>query len=106
MNNQLTSGWKAIALIVAVFLSANVKADGFYVGAGAYKTDISIDAFDDDDYAPAAFLGYQFLDTNILMLSAELGYYNLGEYDENNGQCVAAPSEHHELLGSSRYHGN
>jgi len=60
--------------------ATSANADGFYIGAGAYKTDMSIDEFDDDDYVPAGFLGYQFLDTNVLMLSAELGYYDLGDY--------------------------
>jgi opacity protein-like surface antigen len=59
-------------------------ADGLYIGAGAYKTDMDIQGFDDDDNTPAAFVGYQFLDTNLLMLSAELGYYDLGDYSGAN----------------------
>jgi hypothetical protein len=73
-----------IGLIASSTLWAlSVSADGLYIGAGAYKTDMNIEQFDDDDYVPAGFIGYQFLDTNVLMLSAELGYYDLGEYSGN-----------------------
>lgn len=81
-----------LVLVMAICWAKNVSADGFYIGAGAYKTDVSFDNFDDDDYAPAAFIGYQFLDTNVLMLSGELGYYDLGDYEGNsievNGSAI------------------
>ena len=83
MRNRVLSGWQIIVLVVAACWVTNASADGFYIGAGAYQTDVSIDDFDGDDYAPAAFIGYQFLDTNVLMLSAELGYYDLGDYSGN-----------------------
>lgn len=74
-----------MGLLACVTLWAgSAGADGLYIGAGAYKTDMSIDEFDDDDYVPAGFVGYQFLDTNVLMLSAELGYYDLGDYSDTN----------------------
>ena len=77
------SGLISGLLLAAVLWTSGACADGFYIGAGAYVADVSIDDFDDDDYTPAGFLGYQFLDTNVLMLSAELGYYDLGDYRDN-----------------------
>ena len=77
-------------LACATLWVASANADGFYIGAGAYKTDMSIDEFDDDDYVPAGFLGYQFLDTNLLMLSAELGYYDLGDYSGSDYEVDAS----------------
>jgi hypothetical protein len=74
----LCSGLAALLALT----STAVSADGFYVGAGAYKTEIDLEDYSDDDTVPAAFVGYQFLDTNFLMLSAELGYYDLGDYSE------------------------
>jgi hypothetical protein len=80
-----------IGIIVSAALWAvSANADGFYIGAGAYKTDMEIDDFDDDDYVPAGFVGYQFLDTNVLMLSAELGYYDLGQYSGNQYEVDAS----------------
>jgi Outer membrane protein beta-barrel domain len=81
----------AVGFAASVALSASTaSADGFYLGAGAYKADMNIDDFDDDDIVPAAFIGYQFLDTNILMLSAELGYYDLGDFNGENYEAEAS----------------
>ncbi len=80
----------SIALAIIFILCASISnADGFYVGAGAYKADMNIEDFD-NDYVPAGFVGYQFLDTNVLMLSAELGYYDLGETDSNSYKVDAS----------------
>ena len=74
----------SIGLTVIFLLWASIShADGFYVGAGVYQADMDIDGFD-EDYVPAAFVGYQFIDTNFFMFSAEVGYYDLGETDSNN----------------------
>jgi opacity protein-like surface antigen len=73
---------RALLAWILIF-SAAANADGFYIGAGVYETSVSFDALDDDDYTPAAFVGYQFLDTNFLMLSGELGYYDLGDYSDD-----------------------
>ncbi len=71
-------------LAASLALSASaVSADGFYIGAGVYKSDMDSNAFSDSDTVPAAFVGYQFIDTNFFMLSAELGYYDLGDYSKN-----------------------
>lgn len=81
---------KSIGLAITFTLWACIaNADGFYVGAGAYKADMDIADFD-DDYVAAGFVGYQFLDTNFLMLSAELGYYDLGETDSNDYKVDAS----------------
>ena len=67
-------------LFLAGFLlpALPAAADGLYLGAGGYLTDIEMESVSDDDITPAAFVGYQFLDSNFLMLSLELGYYDLG----------------------------
>ena len=90
MKKKVPSGWNVVLLVVAVLWASGANADGFYIGAGAYKTDVSIDDFDEDDYTPAAFVGYQFLDTNFLMLSGELGYYDLGDYDGDDVEVDAS----------------
>ncbi|MFT5710921.1 MAG: hypothetical protein ACI8QT_001621 [Halioglobus sp.] len=77
-----------LAIIFTLWTSL-ASADGFYVGAGVYKADMDIDGFD-DDYAPAGFVGYQFIDSNFLMLSAELGYYDLGAADSKNYKVDAS----------------
>jgi hypothetical protein len=56
-------------------------ADKLYIGAGAYLADAQVESFDEDDVAPAGFVGYQFLDSNFLMLSAEVGYYALRDFN-------------------------
>lgn len=78
----------ALATVLTLWASTS-NADGFYIGAGAYKADMDIEGFD-DDYVPAGFVGYQFLDTNFLMLSAELGYYDLGKIDKNDYKVDAS----------------
>ena len=83
----LTTIWMAV---LACTLSIGAKAEGFYFGAGAYETEIDVDVLNDNEYVPAGFVGYQFLDTNFLMLSAELGYYDLGDFSENNIEIDAS----------------
>ncbi|MEP4484090.1 MAG: outer membrane beta-barrel protein [Halioglobus sp.] len=80
MKSTIQAVLKSVLFACATLWVASAQADGFYIGAGAYQTDMSIDDFDDDDYVPAGFVGYQFLDTNLLMLSGELGYYDLGDF--------------------------
>ncbi len=77
-----TSTWKSHCIAALCTLLAGfavpAAADGFYIGAGAYLTDIEILTESTDDVTPAGFMGYQFLDSNVLMLAAEFGYYDLG----------------------------
>ena len=68
-------------LTITVNSASRVYADGFYIGAGVYQAYAEQGAFDDSDTVPAFFAGYNFLDTNIVMMSAELGYYDLGGYN-------------------------
>ena len=90
MNERMASGLKFILLVILGVYASAATADGLYVGAGAYKTDASLDDFGDHAYTPAAFVGFQFIDTNFLMLSAELGYYDLGSYDSNDVEVDAS----------------
>jgi len=90
MKQRMHSGWYIAILVIAGLWVSGASADGFYVGAGAYKTDVSIDDLDDHDYTPAAFIGYQFIDTDFLMFSAELGYYDLGKYDDSDVEVDAS----------------
>jgi outer membrane protein with beta-barrel domain len=83
--NRSTNTLAGTCLLAAMTMVAPLaNADGFYIGAGAYKAEMDVLDFDDRDTTPAAFVGYQFLDTNFLMLSAELGYFDLGDYSGNN----------------------
>jgi opacity protein-like surface antigen len=68
-----------LALLLLVTAPAPALADALYIGAGVYKADLDLAITSEDDVTPAGFIGYQFLDSNFLMLSAELGYYDLGE---------------------------
>jgi opacity protein-like surface antigen len=67
-------------MALCIASSGAAQADALYVGAGAYFTDVEIAAGGEDDITPAGFVGYQFLDSNLLMLSAEVGYYDLGAW--------------------------
>lgn len=58
-----------------------VLGDDFYLGMGSYKAEVSIDNFDEGDTVQAFFIGYTFLD-GIVMLSAEHGKYDPGEYSD------------------------
>lgn len=84
MNKLLQTILGAGVSASLAFSATTASAEGFYIGAGVYQSDMEISQFDDDDTVPAAFVGYQFLDTNFLMLSAELGYYDLGSYSGTN----------------------
>lgn len=66
------------ALLLSLCCSSPSYAENLYFGVGAYLADLELVAGSEDDITPAAFVGYQFLDTNVLMLSAEVGYYDLG----------------------------
>lgn len=68
------------AMLLCLVSSFSLRADALYLGAGAYFSDVEIAAGSEDDITPAGFVGYQFLDSNVLMLSAEVGYYDLGSW--------------------------
>lgn len=85
----------------ALLLGAGAtRADSLYIGAGGYLVDVQAAEFDDDDIVPAGFIGYQFLDSNLLMLSAEAGYYDLGGISgEVEGIPYAADGQAFTLAG-------
>ncbi|EAQ98205.1 outer membrane protein [Congregibacter litoralis] len=72
--------WIAMLGMLTALACAAPRADSLYVGAGAYFTDVELSVGGEDDITPAGFIGYQFLDSNVLMLSAEAGYYDLGAW--------------------------
>ena len=82
MNKRIQSIATACTFsLLALGGISSAQADGFYIGAGIYQANAEEGNFDDDDTVPALFAGYNFLDTNIFMMSAELGYYDLGGFD-------------------------
>ena len=72
--------------MLAVGLAAPAQAGGFYIGAGAYQADSDAG----DDTVAGGALGYTFADTNFLMLSAEVGYYDLGDTSSKNRKVEAS----------------
>ena len=87
LNNMKTFLAAAASLtIVSCGFATSAQADGLYIGAGVYQSDSDIG----DDTVPAGFLGYTFLDTNLLMLSVEGGYYDLGDTSNKNGKLKSS----------------
>jgi hypothetical protein len=80
MKTFFQAALTALLFITLSFTSISANASGFYFGLGGYSANMEIEDFDDDEIVPAGFLGYQFIDSNIFMLSAELGYYDLGGF--------------------------
>jgi len=82
MNNRFKSITAACTFsLLALGGTSSAHADGFYIGAGIYQANAEEGSFDEDDTVPALFAGYYLLDTSIFMMSAELGYYDLGGFD-------------------------
>ena len=89
-----------VLVVTSLALTVPARADGLYVGAGAYLTDIEVLTESSDDVTPALFLGYQFLDSNFLMLSAEVGYYDLGSvHGAVGGLDFSLDAEAYSLAG-------
>jgi opacity protein-like surface antigen len=78
----------AFALLLFGFQS-NAAADGFYFGGGAYVSEAQVEALDDNDSTIGGFIGYHLIDSNFFLLSAELGFYDLGEYSEDGVEADA-----------------
>jgi hypothetical protein len=69
----------ACALTLAALLfNAPARAD-VYLGVGAYQSEAQVLELDDDDTTTGFTLGYVFIDSAII-LSGEVGYYDLGSY--------------------------
>jgi opacity protein-like surface antigen len=73
-------------LALALAGATSAQAAGLYIGGGAYQADSDVG----DDTVPGGFLGYTFLDTNFIMLSAEVGYYDLGDSSNRNTKAEAS----------------
>ncbi len=69
------------AMLASLAAPSAVLGDDFYLGMGSYKAEVSIDNFDEGDTVQAFFTGCTFLD-GVVMLSAELGKYDLGEFSD------------------------
>ena len=70
-------------------LQSQASADGFYFGGGAYLTEANTTSFDDTDETLGLFVGYHLVDSNIFLLSAELGSYDLGNYSGEGNKIDA-----------------
>ena len=78
----------ARVLLLAVAVSLQPAAADLYIGAGAYRSEAQFDNLDDSDTTTAVFVGYTFIDT-IVLLSAELGKYDLGSYRDGGDEIDA-----------------
>jgi hypothetical protein len=58
-------------------------ADGFYIGGAAHVASAEYEDADDTDTTTSITLGYSFIDSNLLILSAELSRYDLGSYSDS-----------------------
>lgn len=76
----------ALAL-VSLFVQAPARAD-IYLGAGVYKSEAQAKNLDDDDTTTGFQLGYVLVDS-VVILSAELGYYDLGSYSDGGVKADA-----------------
>ena len=72
----------AIAVLALTFQSA-ARADGFYIGAAAHLASAEYEDADDTDTTTSVTLGYTFIDSNLLILSAELSRHDLGSFSDN-----------------------
>ncbi len=80
--NAVSLSISALALAMAV----PAQAGGLYIGGGAYQADSDVG----DDTVPGGFIGYNFIDTNFLMLSGEVGYYDLGDTSNRKAKVEAS----------------
>jgi opacity protein-like surface antigen len=71
----------ACALALAILLAGTPAQADVYIGAGAYKSEAQVSGLDDDDTTTGVQLGYVIIDS-VVILSAELGKYDLGSYSD------------------------
>ena len=76
----------ALAL-VSFFAQAPARAD-IYLGAGVYQSEAQVDNLDDNDTTTGFQLGYVLVDS-VVIVSAELGYYDLGSYKDKGTKVDA-----------------
>ena len=80
INHLLFAGMTALS---TGLVNTAYADESFYIGAGLYQAEVDVPKLDDET-ASAFFVGYNFFDSNLLMLSAEVGYYDLGDFNEAN----------------------
>lgn len=68
-----------LSISILYSLSAPALSDGLYIGAGVYRSDNDAG----DDTTGGGAIGYNFVDSNLIMLSVEGGYYDFGETSNN-----------------------
>ena len=69
-------------VLLGVAWQSSVQADGFYIGGAAHVVNAEYEGADDTDSTTSLTLGYTFIDSNFLILSAELSRYDLGSFSD------------------------
>ena len=77
------------AWVLLIGFQSPTKADGLYFGGGVYLSEAEEQALDETDETFAFQLGYNFIDSSLIMLSVEFGVYDLGEYSEGGFEVDA-----------------
>ena len=88
ITKLLLTGITALSANISLIHSAHAD-EGLYIGAGVYQADVDVSDINDDQTTAAFFLGYNFFDSNLLMLSAEAGFYDLGDFSSPNSTVDA-----------------
>lgn len=81
-----STGLPVLVALSALLLSggySTAQADGLYFGAGAYLNEAKIRELEETDEGLALLLGYKTIDSNVFMLSFELGFHDLGEFSSD-----------------------
>lgn len=77
-----------VPALVSLLVQAPARAD-IYLGAGVYQSEAKVTNLDDDNDTTTGFqLGWVLVDS-VVILSAELGYYDLGSYSDNGVKVEA-----------------
>ena len=71
------------ALAMTFLLAPLAAGADVYIGAGVYESEASVEALDDNDTTSGFQLGTVFIDS-VVIVSGEIGSYDLGSYDGNN----------------------
>jgi hypothetical protein len=69
-------------LLLGIGWQSSAQADGFYIGGAAHAVNAEYQGADDTDSTTSLTLGYIFIDSNLLILSAELSRYDLGSFSD------------------------
>ena len=82
------SGYFVVALALASLLIQTPARADIYLGAGIYESEAKVTNLDDTDTTTGFQLGWVLVDS-VVILSAELGYYDLGSYSDNGVKVEA-----------------